>query len=29
VIDVWSRCADDLKESGDKPKAVIDKVKNW
>ena len=29
MIDVGSRCADNLKEFGDKSKIVIDKVKSW
>ena len=28
MIDVQSRCADDLKESSDKPKVVIDEIKS-
>ena len=29
MIDVWTRQADDLKESSDKSEEVIDKVKGW
>ena len=29
MIDMWSRCADDLKESSDKSEAVFDKVTGW
>jgi len=29
VIDVWSRCADDLKESSDKSKVVINENEIW
>jgi len=29
VIDMRGRCADDLKESSDKAKAIIGEVKSW
>ena len=29
MVDMWGRCADDLKESGHKTEAVIKKVKSW
>ena len=29
MVDMGSRCADDLKESSDKSKAVIDKIESW
>jgi len=29
MIDMWGRFADDLIESSDKSKEVIDKVKGW
>lgn len=29
MIDMWSRCADDLKKPSDESKVVIDKVESW
>ena len=29
MIDMWSRCTDDLKESSDKSKVVIDENESW
>jgi len=29
VVDMGSRCAEDLKESSNKSKAVIDKIESW
>ena len=29
MIDMWSRYADDLKESSDKSEAVIGEIKGW